>query len=106
MSLVVLTTFGDADTARRVAAALVEERLAACVTMMPGVESCYRWEGRVERSTEVLCLCKTTAAAWPALQRRLNELHPYEVPEMICLPVTGGWPAYLDWVGENVAAPA
>ncbi len=104
MNLVVLTTCADVDSARRVVAALVEERLAACVTMLPGAESCYWWEGRAVTNSEVLCVCKTTEAAWPAFQQRLKELHPYEIPEMICLPITAGWPPYLKWLSESTGA--
>jgi periplasmic divalent cation tolerance protein len=94
----VLTTVGDATQAERIARALVDERLAACVTALGPVRSVYRWEGAVESADEIPLLIKTTAERWPALRARLRELHPYEVPEMLALPVADGWPAYLDWV--------
>ncbi len=101
--LLVLSTFPDAETARRIARTLVEERLAACGNLIPGIESIYRWQGEVETAREALVLFKTTQAAYPALEARLKALHPYEVPEILALPPTAtGWPPYLAWVGENV----
>jgi periplasmic divalent cation tolerance protein len=94
----VLTTVGDAAEAERIARALVDERLAACVTALGPARSVYRWEGAVASADEIPLLIKTTADRWPALRTRLRELHPYEVPEMLALPVADGWPAYLDWV--------
>jgi len=88
--MIVLTTVPDA--------ALVGERLAACVTALGPARSTYRWQGAVESADELPLLVKTTAAGWPALRARLRELHPYDVPEMLALRVADGWPAYLDWV--------
>lgn len=96
--VVVLCTFPDADTARRIAAELVERRLAACVNLLPGVESIYRWEGKIERSNEVLGVIKT--ARYADLEPVLQELHPYDVPEIIALSVTAGLPAYLEWLAK------
>ncbi|MCI2246632.1 divalent-cation tolerance protein CutA [Xanthomonas sp. PPL568] len=93
-----LSTCPDAASAARVAQALVDERLAACVSRLPGVQSTYRWQGAVEQGEEVLLLIKTAADRLPALQQRLCALHPYEVPELVELEVTGGLPAYLQWV--------
>lgn len=104
-ALAVLTTFSDVETARSVAQRLVAEELAACVNILPGIESCYRWQGKVETSREVLCLCKTTAPAWPDLCRRLKELHPYEAPEIICLNIEDGWEPYLEWMRQSVRRP-
>ena len=100
-ALLFLSTFPDAETARRIARALVEERLAACANLVPGVESIYRWQGAVEQASEVLALFKTTEAARERFQARLRELHPYEVPEIVALRPEGGLPAYLQWVEEN-----
>lgn len=98
-ALVVLCTFPDLDGARAVGAELVERRLAACVSLQPGVESIYRWEGKVERAGEVLAVIKTTCYA--ELEAALKELHPYEVPEILALPVEAGLAGYLKWLGES-----
>jgi periplasmic divalent cation tolerance protein len=98
--VVVLSTAPDPETADRLARALVEARLAACVTRVPGVVSLFRWQGELEQTEEVLLLLKTHAARAPALTRMLSELHPYEVPEILVLPVAAGLGAYLDWVRE------
>jgi periplasmic divalent cation tolerance protein len=100
--LLVLSTFPSADSARAAAAALVGESLAACVNLLPGVESIYRWEGKIEQSAEVLAFIKITAAAWPDLQRRLRELHPYDVPEIVALNPAQVSPDYLRWVCASV----
>ena len=91
--------------ADRLADALVGERLAACVTLLPGAQSVYRWEGRVERAEEVQLLVKTTRARFPALRERLVELHPYDVPELLALEAVDGLPAYLDWVTREAVEP-
>lgn len=102
--VVVLCTFPDLDVARKIAATLVESRLAACVNLCPGTESIYRWQGRVETGVEVLTLIKTTCAGFNALEQKLRELHPYEVPEIIALPVELASDAYARWVQDSVAA--
>lgn len=81
---------------------LVESGLAACVNLAPGVTSIYRWEGRTDESTECLMIIKSTARAFDALQEVIVELHPYELPEIIAVPVVDGLPAYLDWVTESL----
>ena len=81
----------------------MDERLAACVNQLPGVQSTYRWQGAISSDTEVLLLIKTTAACLPALQARLLELHPYELPELIAVPVALGHEAYLQWVRDGVS---
>jgi periplasmic divalent cation tolerance protein len=101
-ALVVLATFPDADTARRIVHALVSEKLAACGNIVPGIESIYRWEGKVETSAEVLAVLKTEIGRYQQLEARLKELHPYEVPECLVLRVADGLPAYLRWLGEAV----
>jgi periplasmic divalent cation tolerance protein len=98
-AVVVLCTFPDLDQARQIAAALVERQVAACVNLLPGVESIYRWEGKVERASEVLAVIKTTRYA--DLEAAIRELHPYEVPEILALPVAAGLPEYLKWLGES-----
>jgi len=101
-ALLCLTTCPDADGAGRIANALVEERLAACVNVIPGLRSVYRWQGAVERADEVLLLIKTTHAAFPSLRDRLQELHPYELPELVAVEPADGLPAYLEWVAGAV----
>ncbi|HRO62344.1 divalent-cation tolerance protein CutA [Thermomonas sp.] len=100
--LLCLTTCPDAASAERIAKALVDEQLAACVNVLPGLRSTYRWQGAVERADELLLLIKTTRAAWPALQARLLELHPYELPELLAVEPVDGLPAYLQWVAGAV----
>lgn len=87
---------------RELAQRLVEERLCACVNVLPSVQSHFRWEGRVESAEEMLLIIKTTAAAAAKLTARLCELHPYDVPEVLELPVAGGLAAYLSWLGDAV----
>lgn len=101
---VVLTTCGDEDSARRIASSLVEEGLAACVNILPAVWSVYMWEGAATRDEELLLLVKTDASRYPALEQRLLALHPYELPEIIALPVAGGLQGYLDWVVDPDSA--
>ena len=101
--LIVLCTFPDMAKARETGTALVESQLAACVNLIPAVESIYRWEGRVETTAEVLALFKTTAEAWSRFETRLRELHPYEVPEIVALKPGQVAESYARWVGESVA---
>ncbi|MBD8897379.1 divalent-cation tolerance protein CutA [Rhodanobacter sp. DHG33] len=96
--LLCLCTCPDTDSAQKLAEALVGERLAACVNRLPGVLSTYRWQGQVNTDGEELLLIKTTAARFEALKARLLELHPYELPELIALPIERGHAAYLDWL--------
>ncbi|HEV2679731.1 MAG TPA: divalent-cation tolerance protein CutA [Rhodanobacter sp.] len=88
----------DSDSAQAIAEALVGERLAACVNRLSGISSTYRWQGAVTTEREELLLIKTTARRFEALKSRLLELHPYELPELIAIPVERGHDAYLDWV--------
>jgi len=97
----VLVSAPDAETARRIGRTLVEERLAACVNLVPGVSSIYRWRGAVEEASEVLMVVKTRAARADALAARVQALHPYELPEVVVLPVRGGSRAYLQWVAAE-----
>lgn len=99
--ILVLTTLPvDAD-ALAFARALVKERLAACVNLLPVMESVYRWEGRVERETERQLIIKTTRDRTAPLWERVRELHPYEVPEFVVLAIVDGNDAYLRWIGES-----
>jgi periplasmic divalent cation tolerance protein len=95
---VLLITAPDAGVGVSLARALVEEGLAACVNVVPGVRSIYRWEGAVQDDSEVLLIAKTREALLPALTARVEALHPYDVPEVIALPIAGGSPAYLAWL--------
>jgi periplasmic divalent cation tolerance protein len=99
-TLVCFCTCPDAASAERLAEALVAERLAACVNVLPGVRSVYRWQGALERADEVLLLVKTTRGRLDALVARLPALHPYELPELVAVEAAGGLPAYLDWVAD------
>ncbi len=99
--LVIFTTWPDVEKARAAARTLVEEKLAACANIVPGVESIYRWQGAVETSAEALAIFKTTAARYPAFEARLLALHEYEVPEIISLPVGRGSTSYLRWVESS-----
>lgn len=103
---VVLVTAPDASEGERICRAVVEERLAACGSVVPGVVSIFRWEGRVDRADEVLLVLKTTAGRFDALRGRVVELHPYDVPEVLSLPVDAGHEAYLTWVGAEAGGGA
>jgi periplasmic divalent cation tolerance protein len=96
--LIALCTCPDAAVGGRIAEALVGEGLAACVNTLPGITSVYLWKGEVQRDAEVLLLIKTTQARLPELTGRVRQLHPYELPEVIAVPVSGGLPDYLQWV--------
>jgi periplasmic divalent cation tolerance protein len=99
--LIVLTTAPDGSTARRLATLLVRERLAACVNVVGGVQSVYRWKGAVESAREYLLIAKTTRLRFADLQARLVATHPYAVPEIVALPLAGGLAEYLSWISEN-----
>jgi periplasmic divalent cation tolerance protein len=101
MEEVVLITAPSEEVARSIARALVEERLAACVNLVPGLTSIYRWQGEVVEDKEVLLIAKTTTFAFKRLKERVLALHPYSVPEIIALPIAEGHGAYLDWLREN-----
>ncbi len=100
-ALVCLCTCPDAASARRIADALVGERLAACVNLLPGISSVYRWQGRVEQAEEVLLVVKTTRGRLEALTRRVQALHPYELPEVVAVDIAGGLPGYLAWIADQ-----
>jgi periplasmic divalent cation tolerance protein len=104
-ALLVYTACPNADSARQIADALVEERLAACVSVLPGMSSTYRWQGAIERAVEVLLVAKTVPDRREALQARLVELHPYELPEVIAVEAAA-LPAYSDWIARETRADA
>jgi periplasmic divalent cation tolerance protein len=99
--LLAISTFPDAETANRVAEALVEEKLAACANIIPAVHSIYRWKEKIETAGEVMVLLKTTEDRLVELQEKLRSVHPYEVPELICIKIDRGSPDYLRWVIDN-----
>lgn len=102
--IVVLTTAGSNDEARRIADALVERRQAACVNIVKGVESIYRWKGKTEESQEWMLLIKTTAGAFDKVRATIRELHSYELPECISVAIAEGTPEYLKWIDESVGS--
>jgi periplasmic divalent cation tolerance protein len=102
--LLVLTNLPDSESARSLACRLVQSRLAACVNLMPGVQSIYHWQGVVEQATEVTLLIKTTQRQYHQLEQEIVANHPYEVPEVIALPVTDGHAPYLHWVIAGASA--
>ena len=99
---VVMTTVADRDAAETIARAVLEARLAACVQVQP-IASYYRWQGRIETGAEHLLYFKTTAERYEALERKLLELHSYDTPEIVRLPVVGGFKKYLAWIAEETA---
>ena len=102
--LQVQTTTGSRADGEAIARALVEQRLAACVQVIGPIDSTYWWEGAVETAEEYLCLVKSNREAYPALEAAIQELHPYEVPEIIALPIEGGSRAYLSWLQAELRA--
>lgn len=103
--LVVSTTTPDEALATRIAAAAVDARLAACAQVVGPLRSTFRWAGTVEQATEWCCQCKTTRAAFPALAALIRALHPYEVPEIIAVPIVAGHPPYLAWITDATSGP-
>lgn len=100
--LLVLTNCPDAAVADSLAAKLVEARLAACVNILAPARSVYRWQGAVERAEEIPLLIKTTADRYAALESAIREHHPYELPEIVAIPIDRGLPAYLQWVADEI----
>jgi uncharacterized protein involved in tolerance to divalent cations len=100
--LVVFVSCAGKEQAERIAGAVIEEKLAACVNVMPGVRSCYVWEGKVAWEDEVLMVMKTTREAFEGLEKRVLELHTYEVPEIVGVRIEVGSEKYLRWVGESL----
>ena len=99
--LLALSTFPDAETARRISNQLVSERFAACANILPGVESIYCWKGKIETGNETLVFFKLSENRQAAFQEKLRSLHPYEVPEIIFVSIGSGLPEYLRWVADN-----
>ena len=99
--LLALSTFPDAEIAGRISNELVSERFAACANILPSVESIYRWKGKIESGNETLVFFKVSESRQSAFQEKLRSLHPYDVPEVIFVPVASGLPEYLRWVSEN-----
>jgi periplasmic divalent cation tolerance protein len=96
--LLVLSTFPNPEVARQIGTLLVEKQLAACVNIIPQIESIYRWDKAVQSDSETLALIKTTRTTYPALEQFLHTKHPYDTPEIIALDIPHGHPAYLDWL--------
>jgi periplasmic divalent cation tolerance protein len=98
----VLTATGSKEEARKIARTLVERRLAACINIVPQVDSIYRWEGETEEAQEWLLVIKTTAAAFERVRDAIRELHSYDLPECICISIENGSPGYLQWIADSV----
>ena len=103
-ALLVIANCPDEACANRIALAVVEAGLAACVNLLPRVQSVYRWQGAIESASEVPLLIKTTAGRYGELEAAVRKLHPYDVPEIIALPIAQGLPAYLDWLAAETRA--
>lgn len=102
--LLAVTTCPTPESAEKLATAVVSEGLAACVNQLPGTLSTYMWQGKLHRDTEVVLLIKTTVTQMGALESRLKALHPYELPELIAVPVCAGSTPYLDWIRQNTVS--
>ncbi len=100
-TLLILTTCPDSATANTIAESLVSEQLAACINILPTLTSVYRWKGKIEKDQETLLLIKCSKNRYSDIERRLTELHPYELPEIIAVPVEQGHPEYLHWVNQQ-----
>jgi periplasmic divalent cation tolerance protein len=100
-ALLVITNLPDAALAQTLARQLVEKKLAACVNIMPSVKSIYRWQGMIEEANEISLLIKTMQASYPQLEEAIKAAHPYDLPEIIALPIAAGWPGYLDWIAQE-----
>jgi len=99
--LLILTNLPDVASAEKLARVLVERRAAACVNVLPACRSIYRWHGAVEMAEEIPLLIKTIAANYPLIEEIVRAQHPYDVPELIAIPITHGLPAYLDWLATE-----
>lgn len=99
---IVLCTCPEATSARTIAATLVERGLAACVNIVPGIESIYRWQGQLQHDNELLLIIKTDMNSYPALEEAILALHPAELPEIVAVPLSAGLPAYLEWLDSSL----
>lgn len=104
-ALLVYCTCPEDTTAAQIASALVEERLAACANRIPAMSSTFRWQDKVQTNSEVQLILKTTDRVYPALERRILELHPYQLPEVLAVPIYGGLPGYVEWIIDSVSLP-
>jgi periplasmic divalent cation tolerance protein len=102
-AILVLTNVPDLECAQLIARTLVEARLAACVNLLPAVQSIYRWQGQIEEVTEITLLIKTTSQQVDSLQKAIVKLHPYDVPEIIATPIVAGYAPYLQWIATETA---
>jgi periplasmic divalent cation tolerance protein len=100
-AIMILSTVPDAEKAGEIARALVEEHLVACVNIVPGLRSIYRWEGKLADEAEVLCIIKTARDRFDQVAARIRQMHPYSVPEIIALPIVKGFEPYLEWVRKS-----
>ncbi|MGH1363050.1 MAG: divalent-cation tolerance protein CutA [Calditrichia bacterium] len=100
--ILVFCTVPDHDTAKQISNVLVTERLAACCNLVPGIRSVYMWQGNICEEEEIQLFIKTSAEVYDSLEKRLLELHPYDVPEILALPVMRGLSTYLKWMDEHV----
>lgn len=105
-SIVIISNVPDSETANRLANELVGRQLAACVNIMPGVQSVYRWQGKLEQASEISLFIKTRRVCYAAVEAAIVSLHPYDVPEIIALPISSGLPKYLQWLAQETTAPA
>jgi len=103
-SILIISTFPEAGLARTAIHALVSERLAACGTLLPGAESIYAWKGGIETGQETVVFLKAPASCYPAIEQRLRQLHPFEIPEVVAIDISQGLPAYLEWIHESCSA--
>jgi len=101
---IVLCTTPDRETAELIANTLVAEQLAACVNILPGVTSVYRWKNTVEHSKELLLIIKTSGSVWPMLEAQIQALHPYELPEIIAVPIRTGEAEYIQWLENSLTS--
>ena len=102
-TILVISTLPDRASAEKLAHVLIEQQLAACVNILPGVTSVYRWQDKVESANETMVLIKTTMARYPALEAAIKAQHPYELPEIVAVPLNAGLPAYLEWVNTETS---
>ncbi|SRR5450830_1566326 len=101
--LLVLTNLADAEQAQAIAAHLVEQRLAACVNILPAVQSIYHWQGVITHTSEITLLIKTTQTRYSEVEAAITKLHPYDLPEIIAIPISDGLPSYLQWIAAETS---